>query len=141
MTRAEANRIIEAALTQEQREDFQYLMDARQESIDYETETYGESDSEPMDWVEALIDRAQHAEDIADCRFEDAEARKAARKDLKAYNRILVRLGFYQPISEEDAKEQCRNTSPRGRLSDYPMVDGQRYTTETTWEKFDESFK
>jgi hypothetical protein len=143
MTRAEVVAAIAKAATPEQLEEFQMRIDSHQETIDAEIETYGSTEEKPFDYLDVLIDYINFSESYA---FSSAQAitemdkkdRKAARKELKSLERMLVIIGFYKPVTDEVAKEACRN-GIGVRMSNFPVIDGRRYESTQSYSQFIES--
>lgn len=123
MTRQEANELIAASITGKRLEDFIAAIDAHQESIDYEIEHYGETEMEPMDFVDALFDLHDRTQDwIAEC--DDPRQVKTFKQDLRHYDRLLLQIGFYRPVTQHEIDNTIIVAGGRVRKCKFLKIDG-----------------
>ena len=98
-TREAACRIIREHLKGEPLNEIDYIIRCRQETIETEIADWGSSESEPMDEVDALIDRLELAEDRSNDRDNYTyKELKAIRKERDAYLEMMLRLGLLKPF-------------------------------------------
>lgn len=136
MTRADANELIRESLTPDQIAEFEYLIGASHESIAYEIEEYGECDYGPPDYVAVLTEVQDRAEN-AIIREEDPKQRKQARAEKKAYDRLLLRIGFYRVATAHEIENTSEFTSRGGmRKAKFLQIDGVKVTSDRSFSCF-----
>lgn len=136
MTRAEANELIRQSLTADQLSEFEYLINCQQESIDDEIERFGECETEVSDYVDVLIEVVDRA-DSAIAHEEDPKWRKQARADRKAYERLMLKIGYYRPATPHEIENTMEFTSRGGmRKAKFLQIDGVKVTADRSFSVF-----
>jgi hypothetical protein len=99
------------------------------DELEYYLEGFDRED--PYDFLDAFEDFSDY------CQFAEGNALK---KEAQWCLEVEVALGIYKPISDEDAKEACRN-GLNVTMRSFPKLKGQRYECGRSWESFIESLE
>lgn len=135
MTRAEANELIKSALNADQLDEFDYQINVVKDTIDYETEQFGDSDAELPDYVDVLVDLADRASQAA-FHDTDPQCRKEARAARKIYDRLLLQIGYYRPATPHEIENTYEGTSRGMRKHKFASIDGVRVTQDKSFSVF-----
>lgn len=141
MTRSEANDLIRSLLTMEQLDEFEYQVKSRQIGIDDELEAFGETELAPADFVEVLIDLHDKATGVA-YYSECPQDKKQARASVKAYDRLLLKIGYYRPATQQEIDNTYSMSSGRTlRKATFQKIDGVKVTQDRSFSVFLEWFQ